>query len=367
MAAATSREIVDAIAREKRCPERMGSFEWFWQDAPRTWENQGLPPGVNIWEFFDLDIREIKLSQFRTTGLPVEDVVVAEDAETVVKRNGWGALHREWKNKPGVPEHLGFEMCDSSVWRKKYRDMMIGLDLRRFPDWEGVVREAREGRASNRYCCYQMLLVVEIMRKAMGDIIFLEAMILDPDWIRDFVTVVTDCLLVHLDYLIREAGKPDGVWTYDDMGTTRAPMFSPAMYQEFIFPCHKRVSDFCHDHGLPHILHACGMVRPFLMDIAAAGVDVLHPLEAKAGQHVSEFAAAAEATGRRMAFAGNMDIRAFMTNDNAVLEAEIIHKLRTIREKRIPYVFMSDHSIPGAVRMETYQRALEIYRTNSRY
>ena len=367
MAAATSREIVDAIAREKRCPERMGSFEWFWQDAPKAWESQGLPAGTDVWEFFDLDVREIKGSQFRTTGLPVDDVVVDEDDETVVRRNGWGALHREWKAKPGVPEHLGFEMRDERVWRTKYRDMMRGLDLRRFPDWEGVVAAAREGRASNRFCVYQMLLVVEIMRKAMGDIIFLEAMVLDPEWIRDFCTVVTDNLLLHLDYLIREAGKPDGVWTYDDMGYTQAPFFSPAMYREFIFPCHKRVSDFCHDHGLPHILHACGKIRPYLLDIAAAGVDMLHPLEAKAGQHVAEFAAAVEATGQRMAFAGNMDIRAFMANDPAALEAEIVPKLRAIRENRIPYVFMSDHSIPGAVKMTTYQKALEIYRTNSRY
>ena len=27
----------------------MGSFEWFWQDAPRAWESQGLPPGVNSY------------------------------------------------------------------------------------------------------------------------------------------------------------------------------------------------------------------------------------------------------------------------------------------------------------------------------
>lgn len=363
----TSREIVTAIVQDKRCPDRVGVFEWFWIDAPREWEKQGLPPGVDIFEHFDLDVREIKGSMFRTTGIPVDDVIVDEEAETVVKRNGWGALHREWKNKPGVPEHLGFEMRDERVWRNKYRDGLLGLDVRRFPDWDGVVAAARAGQASNRYCVYQQMLVVEIMRKAMGDFIFLEAMILEPDWIHDFCRVVTDAIILHLDYLIREAGKPDGVWTYDDMGTTRAPLFSPAMYREFVFPYHKRIVDFCHDHGVPMILHACGNIRPFLPDIAAAGVDMLHPLEAKAGQHVTEFAAATAAAGRRMAFAGNMDIRAFSSNDPAVLEAEIVPKLQMIREKRIPYVFMSDHSIPGSVKMKTYEFALELVRKHGRY
>jgi uroporphyrinogen-III decarboxylase len=87
-------------------------------------------------------------------------------------------------------------------------------------------------------------------------------------------------------------------------------------------------------------------------------VDVLHPLEAKSGQHAAEFSDAVRALGGEMAFAGNMDIRAFEANDPAVLEAEILPKLAAIRKKRIPYVFMSDHSIPRTVRLETYERAL---------
>jgi len=363
----TGREILTAIARDKRCPERMGLFEWFWQDTRAAWEGQGLPPGTDLVDYFGHDVREIQGSMFRTTGLPIDDIVVDEDAETVIKKNGWGALHREWKSKPGVPEHIGFELTDASVWRAKYRERLLGLDRGRFPDWDGLVAAYRAGKASDKFCVYQQMLVVEIMRRAMGDVVFLEAMVLDPEWIHDFCSVMTDNILLHLDHMIREIGRPDGVWTYDDMGYTRAPFFSPAMYREFIFPYHKRVGDFCHDHGLPFILHACGAIRPFLPDLVAAGVDMLHPLEAKAGQHVAEFAAAVRAMGREIAFAGNMDIRAFMSNDPDVLEREIVPKMRTIREKRIPYVFMSDHSIPGAVRLKTYERALALFRANAAY
>jgi uroporphyrinogen decarboxylase len=178
---------------------------------------------------------------------------------------------------------------------------------------------------------------------------------------------MTDNIVLHLDHMISEVGRPDGVWTYDDMGYTRAPFFSPAMYREFILPYHKRVGGFCRDHGLPFILHACGRIRPFLPDLVAAGVDVLHPLEAKAGQHVAEFADAVRGMGREIGFAGNMDIRAFMSNDPDVLEREIVPKLRTIREKRIPYIFMSDHSIPGAVNLTTYNFALDLFKENMNY
>jgi hypothetical protein len=58
---------------------------------------------------------------------------------------------------------------------------------------------------------------------------------------------------------------------------------------------------------------------------------------------------------------GKPDIRAFESNDPKVLEAEIIPKLKAVREKRVPYVFFSDHSIPKSVKLETYRRALELH------
>jgi uroporphyrinogen decarboxylase len=363
----TRREVMTVICRDKVCPERMGLFEWFWQDTQAEWERQGLPPGADLVERFGHDVREIKGSMFRVTGRPVDDMVVDEDEETVVKRNGWGALHREWKAKPGVPEHIGFEMTSRAVWDREFRDRLLSLDRDRFPDWDGLKAAYQAAMAGDRFAVYQQMLVVEIMRRAMGDVVFLEAMALDPDWIRDFVKVMTEAILLHLDYMIREVGRPDGVWTYDDMGYTKAPFFSPAMYRELIFPCHKAVAGFCHDHGLPFILHACGLIRPFLPDLLRAGVDVLHPLEAKSGQHVAEFSEAVRALGGEMAFAGNMDIRAFESNDPAALEAEILPKLAAIRKKRIPYVFMSDHSIPKTVRLQTYERAISLWKESGVY
>jgi uroporphyrinogen-III decarboxylase len=93
-------------------------------------------------------------------------------------------------------------------------------------------------------------------------------------------------------------------------------------------------------------------------------VDGLQALEAKAGQHVLEMA---EATGNKIAFMGNLDIRAFESNDQKTLEAEIVPKLRAIKEKRIPYVFYSDHSIPKSVNLETYRYALELHKKYGRY
>jgi len=363
----TSREIVTAILRDKTCPERMGVHEWFWQDTQREWERQGLPPGVNMFDHFNLDIREVQGSYFRTSGLPVDDQVIEDEGETVVKLNGWGARLREWKDRPGVPGHISFELTSEEVWARKYRDPLLELDRRRFPDWEGLRRSYAGLKASDRFFVYHQMLLVEIMRRAMGDVVFLEAMVLNPRWIHDFCDVMTGNIILHWDHILREVGRPDGLWTYDDMGYTQAPFLSPAFYREFLLPYHKRITSFAHDWGLPVVLHSCGRVRPLLPHIVEAGFDALHSMEAKAGQHVIEFSEMIRSSGKEMALVGNLDIRAFESNDPKTLEAEIVPKLAAVRAARVPYVFFSDHSVPKSVNLRTYEHALDLFWKYGRY
>ena len=203
MPSATSREIVTTILRDKQCPERMGVHEWFWKDVRAEWETQGLPAGADLFDHFNLDIREVKGSYFRTTGLPVDDWVLEDEGETVVLVNGWGAKRREWKDRPGVPGPLSFELESEGIWKTKYRDRFLALDLDRFPDMEGLRASYAELKAGNRFFIYHQMLLFEIMRRAMGDVIALEAMVLNPGWIHDFCDVVTNAILLHLEYLIR--------------------------------------------------------------------------------------------------------------------------------------------------------------------
>jgi uroporphyrinogen decarboxylase len=360
----THREIVQALIQEKTCPDRMGVFEEFWQDTQAQWEGQGLPPGADLIEHFDHDFRPIEGSMSNTDPFLEEEELFEAGGQTLIRVNGWGARMREWRDRPGVPEHLSFDMQSEETWKERYREPLLHLDLDRFPDWEGLRANFSAARSSERFCYYYNILPTEILRRSMGDIVLLEAMCLNPRWIHDVNSVVTDNIIRHLEYIIREVGLPDGIWMYEDMGYTQAPFFSPEMYREFLLPYHRRMGDFIHSHGLPFILHSCGRIRPLLPLIAKAGVDCLQAIEAKAGQSVVEMA---EALGNSMAFMGNIDIRAFESNDPQVLEAEIVPKLEAIKRNRIPYIFHSDHSIPGSVRLETYEYALRLWRKHGLY
>lgn len=362
---ASGRDIITALVKDKVCPERMGFQEAFWQDTRREWEKQGLSRKESLHHLFGLDILEIPGNMFDTSPFPGTRRIVDEDEETVTYRNGWGAALREWKaDRPGVPEHIGFDLTSPRIWKDKYREPLMGLDLNRFENTDLLKRSYREGMESDRFCVYHNIHVYEIMRTALGDIVMLEALCTDPAWIHDFCQVVTENIVRHLIWALDHVGRPDGIWIYEDLGFSRAPFVSPALYREMILPYHKRTIDVAHDYGLPVIFHSCGRIRPLLPLLLDAGIDCLQAIEVKAGQDVIEMA---DAVQNRIAFMGNMDIRIFETNDPSAVDAAFIPKLKDIRKKRIPYIFHSDHSIPRSVRLNTYRHVRQMFLKNCMY
>ncbi len=359
-----SREIITAIIKDKQCPSRMGFYEHFWDDTQAAWENEGLPPGVDLIEYFDYDIKPHPSGFLKNDAIVREQIIVEETDDTIVKENGWGARHRYWKHKSGTPEHIGFDLVNEETWREKYRPHLLDLNPARLGDIEQMKRDYARCMASDKFVVYNNVLIFEIMRVSMGDIIMLESMCLNPAWIHDFCDVVTDMQIRHYEYMFREIGLPDGMFMYEDMGYTYAPFISPQLQRELIMPYHRRLGDFIHSHGIPFIMHSCGKIEPYLQSIVDAGVDCLQVLEAKAGQHVVDFA---KQVDNKISFMGNLDITAFETNDRKSLEAEIIPKLEAVKRNRIPYVFHSDHSIPKSVKLETYNYALELFRRHGRY
>jgi uroporphyrinogen decarboxylase len=359
-----SREIINTIIRDKQCPERMGIYEHFWDDTQNEWEKQGLPKGVDIIEYFDYDIKPVPGGDLNTQAIVREPIIVEETEHTIVKINGWGAKLRYWKHKSGTPEHIAFDLTDEKIWREKYRPHLLDLNPRRLGDIDRLRRNYAKCMATGKFVVYTNVMIFEIMRASMGDIIMLESMYLNPAWIHDFCDVITNMQIMHWDYLFSEVGLPDGMFLYEDMGYTYAPFISPQLQREMIAPYHKRTADFIHSHGIPFIMHSCGKIEPFLQAIVDSGVDCLQVLEAKAGQHVVDMAKSVDS---KIAFMGNLNIVAFETNNRCELDNEIIPKLEAINENKIPYVFHSDHSIPKTVKLETYKYALDLFTKHGKY
>ncbi len=361
----SKRELIKELVKDKKCPERIGLCEHFWPDTQEYWEkHDNLPQGLDLTSYFDYDIRRLPETWFSVDAIPNYEEIIEEDDETKIIVNGWGAKMRYWKGKAGTPEHLEFDLDSAEKWKNKYREHLLSFDIKRIGDIEKLKAAYNKAMNEDRFVCYNNMIIFEIMRRSFGDVNMLELMYLDPELINDFCAVVTNNIIIHYEYAFREVGIPDGVWFYEDMGYTNAPFISPKFYEEQIFPHHKRIVDFVHSYNIPVIMHSCGKIRPYLPYIQKAGIDCLQVLEAKAGQHVAEFS---ECVGNKMAFMGNLNIVPFETNDFGKITEEIVPKMKIVKEKKIPYIFHSDHSIPKSVRLETYRFALSLYEQNKHY
>ncbi len=357
----TSKEVIATILN-KQAADRFGVFEHFWPETIRDyWTKEGFPEKTDQADYFNYDIAHAG-GWFDVFSFPGKKEILSETAEWQVVKSGNGASVKLWKHKSGTPEHIGFEMTSREIWEKSYREPLLTVNKDRLNIAE-MKQNLEKAKKTGKFAVFGNCFIFEIMRSTIGDEYFLPAMLLEPEWLKDFCEVYTNFYIKHYEIVFREAGIPDGMFVYEDLGYKNGLFCSPDALSELVTPYHKRLVSFFKSYKLPVILHSCGDVRRAMPSILESGFDCLQPMEAKAGMNVVELAK--EYSGK-IAFMGNIDVTVLNSNNKPAIKEEIEYKLKALKKLKAPYVFHSDHSIPPDVRFETYKYALEVYRENCR-
>lgn len=334
----------------KRQPvDRIGLFEHFWTDTHKKWAKEGhIRADENLCEHFGFDI-ELHWTFNFTADIDFNPVVVEETEETILTRDGNGALLRRHKLHDSTPEHVDFLVKERSSW-EEYIKPFLKPDRRRI-DFEGYRRTKRHAEEKGLFFAWSGINVFELMHPVCGHESMLVGMALDPDWIRDMVETYSSLIIDLQEILFSEEGYPDGIWFYEDMGFKHSPFISPAMYKELIQPAHTKTFGFAHSKGLPVIVHSCGYVEPLVPGLMEAGMDCLQAIEVKAGMDLlrlhREF-------GRDLSLMGGIDVRTLYTNDKNVIDRELESKIPFVKEG-YGFVLHSDHSIPDTVEYDIYR------------
>jgi len=342
----------------------MGLNEHFWPHIIENgWGDQGIADDTDFITRFNLDIRSS--SWFQVPG-PRQDLitVVEETDEWIVTRDAWGASLKNWKHKAGTPEHVGFTVTTPEIWKEDYRDAVKAMDIRDHLDINDLKENYRQAMAGDEFVTASSLFVFEELRKILGDVVMLESVLLEPEWIDDFCSIITQKSIEYYELLFSEVGLPNGVHVYDDLGYTANAFISPQCHRERIHPHHKKLFSMLKDYNLPIILHTCGDFRPHLPCIVESGVDCIQAMEAKTGMHVADLA---EQYGDKLCFMGNINVMALESGDRNRIKDECLSKIEGMKKLRSPYIFMSDHSIPPSVSVADYEYMLKLFRDNCKY
>ncbi len=346
---------VERISRIlRRAPaDRIGLFEHFWGDTLSLWRSQGhVGPDESLEDHFGFDMQGCW--PFNTTADPdFEPVTVEETEETLLRRDGNGALLRVSKTHDATPEHVDFLVQDRRGWEEHVKPLLT--PERRRVNFEAYRNAKRQAAEKGRFFFWAGVNVFELMHPVCGHQHMLTGMAVDPDWVRDMVSVYARLTVDLMEILFAEEGPPDGVWFYEDMGFKGRPFMSPDMYREIIQPGHRLTIDHAKSRGLPVIMHSCGYVEPLVPGMIEAGIDCLQVIEVKAGMDLLKLH---REFGGRLSLMGGMDVRTLYSNDRSVVERELASKIPEVKQGH-GYVLHSDHSIPNQVAYETYKFFIE--------
>jgi uroporphyrinogen decarboxylase len=227
------------------------------------------------------------------------------------------------------------------------------------------VNQARFARAGKekKWTFFNTVEPFECLRKLIGDEETMVGIKDDPEWIADMANVTTTRSLQTAQALLDTGIHPDGFWIYGDMAFNHATFCSPADYMELIWPQHKRMCDWAHERGMKTIYHTDGNVNGVIDLFIEAGIDVLQPLECKAGMDIRNLI---PKYGKQLSFFGNIDVMVLIRGNIDEIEQEIMGKFAAGKSSS-GYLYHSDHSIPPQVSWELYQRIIKLVEKHGNY
>jgi uroporphyrinogen decarboxylase len=354
---------VDALVHRRPSP-RVGLHDSPWGQTLKQWVEQGLPTDeegkpVNAVDHFGFDLVGVGGWFDYQPKIGVREVL-EETEEWKIVRNGAGAVFKRWKKRAGTPEHIDFAMTSRAVWDRDYRPHLVGpFNRERLGDLDATRQRLARQKEKGRWRFYGHLFIWEIMRSTMGDYALYMSLLDDPDWIHDVARVYTDLFKAGFSIYFEEAGLPDGVWLYEDLGYKGSLFCNPVQLEQLIFPYYREMVEFLHSHGLPVVLHTCGLTEPALDLIVDAGFDALNPMEVKAGNDPLRIA---EGYGDKLAFIGGLDARILESGDRDVIRRGVTDLVEGMKSRGASYVFGSDHSLSTLIKYDDFRYALEVYR-----
>lgn len=131
-----------------------------------------------------------------------------------------------------------------------------------------------------------------------------------------------------------EVGKlVDGYFFGNDFGTQRDLILSPELFDRFILPWFKRFTEQGHRHGCQVILHSCGSIHRVIPRLIEAGVDCLHPLQARAAN--MDAAILSRDFKGRIAFLGGIDTQQLLVSGTPAQVKEEVRRVKGLLGPRL--------------------------------
>ncbi len=354
-----------------RCPIMDFSF---WDETIELWYEQGLPGHVdrsNSDAHFGMEplehvvIANLNVATFAPTAtktvvpdrgvnvglLPSFDSEVLEDRgdhEVVQQADGVRVLRKKFMSS--IPSHQGHLLVDRNSWVEHYRPRLDPDAPDRLPDdWdEHVARWKDPDRdyplflpGGSLYGWIRNWMGVEAVSYVVYD---------DPAWFEEMVGTVADCTLGVLTRVLESGVRFDGCSMWEDMCYNAGPLLSPALFERYLTPHYRRLTDLLRRHGVDVIWVDCdGKIDELVPLWLEAGVNCMMPIEI--GTWDADPVAFRREFGRDLLLMGGFD-KHVLARSKDEIEREIRRLAPLVEDGG--YIPFCDHRVPPDVPYEHY-------------
>lgn len=172
-------------------------------------------------------------------------------------------------------------------------------------DFSGIIEQLKNAgdvyRASGMWCCF-----FHLAADMFGMENYFIKMYTNPD--------VVDAVTRHLCEFYLEANRRffevagsemDAIFFGNDLGTQLDLLVSPEQLERFIMPWTRKFVNQGREYGYQVMHHCCGSIHKIIPSFIDAGIDALHPLQAKAAS-MDATTLARDFKGK-LAFVGGID------------------------------------------------------------
>ena len=327
--------------------DRIPMLDGPWAGTLKRWHKEGLPENVAWEDHFGFD-RQIRVGFDNSPRF--ERKILEQTDRYRIETTQWGATRKVFNELDSTPEILEFYYDSSDKWEEAKAAMLMDHEDR--INWRYLENNYAKWKTEGRFLQLNLWFGFDVAHSRLtGTENMLIGMYEEPEWITDIFDTYLNTSLALAQKILDAGYEFDGVFWPDDMGYKGAPFFSPELYRALLKPYHKKAIDWAHERGLVTEMHSCGYVEPLLPDLVEIGLEMLNPLEVKAGMDPGKLKAL---YGDKLAFHGG--INAQLWDDIEAVKAEMERIIPMMKEGS-GYVFASDHSIPNSV---SFQNMTEI-------
>jgi uroporphyrinogen-III decarboxylase len=221
--------------------------------------------------------------------LPCEKVIIEENNHFQILRDTDGVTKKILKDTMSMPMFIQYPIQSRGDWDAMKAGLNTSFRDRVPADWDNVTACLRDNQRS-----FPVSLLgfpeglFGQLRELMGDDYLLYSFYDDPAMIHDILDVMTELWISLWEEQVAQF-EVDSVTFWEDMCYRSGPLISPKMFQAFLSPRYKRLTDAGRAMGIKHYLvDSDGDMRKLIPLWVEAGITGVYPFEVQAGMDVEE-------------------------------------------------------------------------------